>query len=453
MIALVSRLVVVLLSLTVHAAVVFEPGTPTMHAVALIKNNFDLAINDPANPIWLLKFYAPWCGHCKKLAPVLNQISVQLKGKMSIGTIDCTIEKKLCDRYEVRGYPTLKYSIDGEVHEYPGGRKDTDFLNFAEKLNRNAVALFSSVPDVWKALASSDDGVAYVAHHPSTKGATIDEKLQSGLLTQIFGQVARKHRADGTFYLLEADTDVSELGQSGPLLCRLERDVPPRCFENMKDLDLNSVARFVRDNNHPTVSYLGAHNFNKVGRSGRMLVVAVVDTEVPDQLETAKRELKQFAISGPEGVRDKYYYGYFDGKMFQKFLLQFDVSPENLPQLLILDVPGKTYWQNATYRLNVEDFITAVVEGKLKYKIPGKRGFEGVMLRLYYAVVAYRPWSIIISVLFLAVIVLMILSVMWPSTPPLALDPLPPVSHVEAATKPAEEKDEPKDEDESKKDK
>ena len=42
--------------------------------------------------------------------------------KMSIGKVDCTIEKKLCKRFGVKGYPTMKYHRDGDFHDYPLGR-------------------------------------------------------------------------------------------------------------------------------------------------------------------------------------------------------------------------------------------------------------------------------------------------------------------------------------------
>ena len=41
---------------------------------------------------------------------------------MSLGTVDCTVEKKLCKRFNVKGYPTLKYYRDGDYQDYPLGR-------------------------------------------------------------------------------------------------------------------------------------------------------------------------------------------------------------------------------------------------------------------------------------------------------------------------------------------
>ena len=46
----------------------------------------------------------------------------QIISKMSIGKIDCTSQKKLCKRFNVKGYPTLKYYRDGDFYDYPMGR-------------------------------------------------------------------------------------------------------------------------------------------------------------------------------------------------------------------------------------------------------------------------------------------------------------------------------------------
>lgn len=99
-----------------------EIGKPHSTVITLTATNFDEHLNDPANGLWLLKFYAPWCGHCKKLEPVLDSVAPFLAGKMAIGKIDCTVEKLLCKRFEVRGYPTLKYFRDTEFYDYPSGR-------------------------------------------------------------------------------------------------------------------------------------------------------------------------------------------------------------------------------------------------------------------------------------------------------------------------------------------
>jgi len=88
-------------------------------------DNFDEKI---AGKGAFVKFYAPWCGHCKRLAPVWDELAEGFSGSKTvlIADVDCTKEdsKALCSKFGVQGYPTLKSftSSDPDGKAYEGGR-------------------------------------------------------------------------------------------------------------------------------------------------------------------------------------------------------------------------------------------------------------------------------------------------------------------------------------------
>ena len=87
----------------------------------------------------LVMFYAPWCGHCKKLKPdweVLGEESTDID--VTIGRIDCTSDggKKLCEEHDVRGYPTLKSLYMFMSDDYTGPRSLSELKKFVSSMKR-----------------------------------------------------------------------------------------------------------------------------------------------------------------------------------------------------------------------------------------------------------------------------------------------------------------------------
>uniref|UniRef100_A0AAZ3S3T5 Protein disulfide-isomerase A6 n=2 Tax=Oncorhynchus tshawytscha TaxID=74940 RepID=A0AAZ3S3T5_ONCTS len=107
-------------------------GGSKKNVVELTDDNFDRLVLD-SGEVWLVEFFAPWCGHCKSLEPewaaAASAVKEQTKDKVHLGAVDATVHQGLASRYGVRGFPTIKIFKKGEEPEdYQGGRTRGDII-------------------------------------------------------------------------------------------------------------------------------------------------------------------------------------------------------------------------------------------------------------------------------------------------------------------------------------
>ena len=108
--------------------------------VSLTSKNFK-SLTAPAEQVSFVKFFAPWCGHCKKMAPAWVDLAKDVGSDDSvlIGEVDCTVESALCQENEVKGYPTLKAFKGGKlIEKYAGARDLNSFKNAVQKYKGGA---------------------------------------------------------------------------------------------------------------------------------------------------------------------------------------------------------------------------------------------------------------------------------------------------------------------------
>lgn len=102
--------------------------------IVVTQANWDEVVTPDATV--LVEFYAPWCGHCQALAPEYAKAAKklkELKSDIKLAKVDATIETKLAEKYEVQGFPTLKFFKKGETKEYGGGRTESEIIAWLNK--------------------------------------------------------------------------------------------------------------------------------------------------------------------------------------------------------------------------------------------------------------------------------------------------------------------------------
>lgn len=131
--------------------------------LVLTDDNFDEAIE--AHDTLLVEFYAPWCGHCKHLAPEYAKAAKALKEhepEIRIAKVDATAHTKAAERFGIQGFPTLKFfkgAVD-VVKDYDGGRTSDEIQKWVIKKSGPAVQIVESAAEL-DAIKEANDVVVF----------------------------------------------------------------------------------------------------------------------------------------------------------------------------------------------------------------------------------------------------------------------------------------------------
>ncbi|MDE7462381.1 MAG: thioredoxin family protein [Muribaculaceae bacterium] len=87
-----------------------------------------------SQPLVLVEFFATWCGHCKAMEPVVQQVTEILEGKCKVQQLDVDLNQEVCDEEKISGTPTfILYKNGKEVWRQSGEMPGSELLEAVEK--------------------------------------------------------------------------------------------------------------------------------------------------------------------------------------------------------------------------------------------------------------------------------------------------------------------------------
>merc|ERR1712033_107854 len=174
--------------------------------LVLTNDNFQEAVD--GNEFVLVEFYAPWCGHCKALAPEYAKaagILAERDSAIKLGKVDATEESSIAEKFEVRGYPTLKFFKNGKAMEYGGGRTADTIVSWLEK--KTGPLAVASVEEAAAFVAGKDVAVIGYFADQTVSAATAYLSVAGSLDDFQFAitsspEVAAEHNLEGDAVVL-----------------------------------------------------------------------------------------------------------------------------------------------------------------------------------------------------------------------------------------------------------
>lgn len=141
------------------------------------------------HPRLMLFFYAPWCGHSKKMEPEFEKAASSLQGNVAFGRIDASLEVEIADEFGLKSYPGIFLLHRAHWEEYTGRRHEHAMVEWLRNKVGPALEVKKSEAELQAALANRGPGAAFIARG--------DEKLQEAM-----SRVAERNRSLGSFFFL-----------------------------------------------------------------------------------------------------------------------------------------------------------------------------------------------------------------------------------------------------------
>ena len=158
----------------------------TAQVAPLTRHNFSEAVKP--SELWLVKFYAPWCGHCKSLEPEWAAAAAKtskLKPKVYLAKVDADQHKDLAGKYDVSGYPTIKIFKNGKIDgDYDGPREAKGIVKFV----KSAVGITGGAGSVQR--ISTKVELDEMAKATATLVGLFKEPVSASAMFKAFAEVA-----------------------------------------------------------------------------------------------------------------------------------------------------------------------------------------------------------------------------------------------------------------------
>jgi len=307
--------------------------------VVVTTKNFDQHVKD--NKQTLLEFYAPWCGHCKKLTPEFEKAALELKGKVSLGKVDATEEKELATKYNVKGFPTLVWFEDGKEQEYDGGRTAETIVEWVKSMTGHAVIEATPVP--------------------SPTGDKPNIALYADSLTPGFEAAAKANRRKANWFFSKAG------GAAKIVLAHQGEDV----IELTDGAgDQAKIASFLSDNALPLFGKLDGDSFERYMEAGKGLVWSLFPTD-SGTIQEIEKEHRPMMSKVARKLKGKYFVTFTDTDKFKE-AVESMLGVTNFPAIAVQKKAGdkkKFVHTGEISEAAITKFIEDVDAGRIEPKL------------------------------------------------------------------------------------
>jgi len=324
------------------------------NVLVLKDSTFDKAIKD--NNLILVEFYAPWCGHCKKLAPEYSKAADQLVDtEAKLAMVDATEEKNVGEEYEIKGFPTLKLFRNGKVSDYEGGRTAADIVKYMKSFIGPAVKEVGDQDALDTLVKENSVVVALFADAESDEAAA-----------NTFAKIADDHRTEYTFVSAPAALGSKHCKDGQKLVVLKTFDDLAAAYSG--DIEEEPVMAFIGAESLPLLAEVGPENYSKYMARGLPFAWLFINPDEKDVSDAAIAEVTKVASE----FKGKLSFVWLSGKQYESMVTKMALSGKKLPALAIEDDKGRHFPLDESADKVTSADVKALVQGFLDGKIEAK---------------------------------------------------------------------------------
>ncbi|KAG2130452.1 thioredoxin-like protein [Suillus bovinus] len=359
-------------NLMVHESQV--ESNPLGEVISLTSETFDNIVDQA--PIFV-KFFAPWCGHCKKLAPTWIQVARRMQHKLNIAEVNCDEYKSLCSKQGVTGYPMLFYYSHGTKTEYSGSRKYEPLVAFADKA-ASPIMQPISAQDLNKVV--HENPVAYVLLFSSSNEHTVSEIAKD---TQMLLGSPPVFLSSSRELFARYDIPATE---SWAILAFKDNDPQePTSVFSSSSSDILSTWLFA--NRLPTSLELSRDAFQQVMNAPHkpLVVIAATPGDVQNDISSKLNDIaKKWRMRKSYVGKQDVVFAWMDADQWGSWMKSmYGVKVKDQPKVVVADHNRLIYWDRDTtgqpIQLNAVSIFSAI-EGVYDNKIRSKHS-ENILER------------------------------------------------------------------------
>lgn len=320
-----QTLVLVLLAILFfsYAVVAKEEATeevfPNSDVITLDSKNF--AAEVAKHEFVLVEFYAPWCPHCKDLAPKYEKVATQLKGKVAVAKIDCDKNKEIATQFSIPGFPIVKLFKNGKpFRDFEEERSVEAIVNWVnKKTGPSTVSLKADEVEAFVKKASQETNGAIVVGYFTTKDSAFFKNFLNA------SDVA------------EEFTFVDVVGAAADKLKLFREHIGEANVEVDAPASAEALVSYIKENGYSLVDEVNAKTFARFAAANVPLAVAFVNVSDAESKKTIIGLLRSVA---PE-FKGKFNFGFSDGVMYGEQLEMMGGNKEKLPGIAAMNMEAR----------------------------------------------------------------------------------------------------------------